>query len=48
MNRSLYMDEANYERSANFKALRRDISRLAEKMIEMAPALFDVPRAAAE
>ena len=48
VNRSLYMDEANYERSANFKALRSDISRLAEKMIEMAPALFDVPRAAAE
>lgn len=48
VNRSLYMDEANYERSANFKVLRRDISRLAEKMIEMAPALFDVPRAAAE
>ena len=48
VNRSLYMDEAKYERSANFKTLRRDISRLAETMIEMAPALFDVPRAAAE
>ena len=48
VNRSLYMDEAKYERSANFNALRRDLSRLAEAMIEIAPALFDVPRAAAE
>jgi hypothetical protein len=42
------MDEATYERSENFNVVRRDISRLAEAMIEMAPALFNVPRAAAE
>jgi N-formylglutamate amidohydrolase len=48
VNRSLYMDEASYERSENFNVVRRDISRLAEAMIEMAPALFNVPRAAAE
>ncbi len=48
VNRSLYMDEANYQRSADFNTVRRDLTRLAEAMIEMAPALFDVPRAAAE
>ncbi len=48
VNRSLYMDESKYARSKNFDALRQDISRLAEAMIAMTPALFDVPRAAAE
>ena len=48
VNRSLYMDENRYARSKDFDALRRDITRLAEAMIAMAPALFDVPRAAAE
>jgi N-formylglutamate amidohydrolase len=48
VNRSLYMDERRYARSKDFDALQRNISRLAEAMIEMAPALFEVPRAAAE
>jgi len=48
INRALYMDESTYARSRNFDAVRRDIGRLAEVMIAMAPAMFDVPRAAAE
>ncbi len=48
INRALYMDENTYARSGNFEALRRDIGRLAEVMIAMAPTLFDAPRAAAE
>lgn len=48
VNRSLYMDETNYQRSEDFNTVSRDLTRLAEAMIEMAPALFDVPRAAAE
>ena len=48
VNRALYMDERRYARSRDFDDLRRDISRLAGAMIAMAPALFDVPRAAAE
>ncbi len=48
VNRALYMDETKYQHSEDFTTVRRDLTRLAEAMIEMAPALFDVPRAAAE
>lgn len=48
LNRALYMDECTYTRSRNFETLQQDIGRLAEVMIAMAPAMFDVPRAAAE
>lgn len=48
VNRALYMDEVKYERSANFKTVRRDITRLTQAMIEMTPVLLDTPRAAAE
>lgn len=48
VNRALYMDEAKYQHGPDFATVRRDLARMAEAMIEMAPALFDVPRAAAE
>ena len=48
VNRSLYMDEVSYARSDGFQSLRADIARLSQAMFDMAPSLFDVPRAAAE
>ncbi|MFQ5626423.1 MAG: N-formylglutamate amidohydrolase [Methyloligellaceae bacterium] len=48
VNRALYLNEASYQRSKDFDRLRQDIMRLVEAMIELIPALRDVPRAAAE
>lgn len=48
VNRSLYMNEAKYERNVDFDVVRKDLTSLAEAMIEIAPALFNVPRVAAE
>lgn len=48
VNRALYLNEANYQRSKGFGRLRRDIGRLVEAMMAMIPALREAPRAAAE
>ena len=48
VNRALYMEETKYVRGRNFETVRRDLGRLARTMIQMTPALFNVPRAAAE
>lgn len=48
VNRSLYMNEAKFEKLPRFDELTRDLTNLAEELIEAAPALLEVPRAAAE
>lgn len=48
VNRSLYMDEAKFEKLPRFDNLSRDLAIVAGELIEAAPALLEVPRAAAE
>jgi len=48
VNRSLYMNEINFSRRHRFKTLRKDITKFILALTQFAPALQDVPRAAAE
>lgn len=48
INRALYMDEVSFEKRSGFRAVRRDLRLLAQAMIEIAPMLLKIPRAAAE
>lgn len=48
VNRALYMDETRFEKRRGFAALRRDLQALAHALVEMAPVMLKVPRAAAE
>lgn len=48
INRSLYMNETNYEPHAGFDTICADLRNLAHAMTEMVPAVFGIRRAAAE
>ena len=48
INRALYMDEARFEKRRGFDVLRRDLETLVRAVVEMAPVMLKVPRAAAE
>lgn len=48
INRALYVDEMQFERSQGFDGLRKSLQRLTRDLIEMAPVMLKAPRAAAE
>ncbi len=48
INRALYMNETNFAKGSGFESLRADLTRLVSELAAVAPALLDVPRAAAE
>jgi len=47
INRALYMDEGNFEKSAGFDALRRSLETMVQALVPSIPGLA-IPRAAAE
>ncbi len=48
VNRALYLNEASFEKGPEFAEVQADLERLVRDMIAAAPALLEVPRAAAE
>lgn len=48
VNRALYMDEANFEKTSGFDVIRRDMKQLIAMLAEHTPNLITVPKAAAE
>jgi len=48
VNRALYLDEATFQLSSGYAALRKDLETLAKVVFEMSPELVQVPRWAAE
>jgi len=48
INRALYIDEATYDRTRRFHALRSDLEALSRALFDLAPELGEVPRWAAE
>lgn len=48
VNRALYMDETNFEKTSGFDVIRRDIKHLIAMLAEYTPNLITVPKAAAE
>lgn len=48
VNRGLYMDEVNFSKAKNFDLIRSHLAELIEAMVDYAPSLLTVPKAAAE
>jgi N-formylglutamate amidohydrolase len=47
VNRALYMDEANFEKTAGFQRIKADLDQMVRALIA-GTATLSVPRAAAE
>ncbi len=48
VNRGLYMNEVNFSKAENFDVIRTHLAELINTMVDYAPNLLTVPRAAAE
>lgn len=48
VNRALYMNEASFAKRMGFRRLARELTALTRDLIEIAPIMLKVPRAAAE
>lgn len=48
VNRGLYMDEVNFSKAGDFDVVRRHLAELIGTMVDYAPSLLMVPKAAAE